>query len=441
MNQRRSEWLAPPRPSHDRTPRGAALKVVSKRLGRLVPPAAVAAAALAAIMLSVPGCPPPKQRHAELAPVLQAAPTIRVRVAAATKITLQTTGPYRLLADDAIVADSTRPMPPTDLARSGRHWYLGRTVHRAARLSLRPADGALVAIGKTRYRGTAQFHPQNANRILAVNHVDVESYLTGVLARELFPHWHVHAYQAQAIAARTYALYERATFGRTHAYDLRDDQSSQVYGGHPAETAKARQAVQSTRGIVLAAGPNGSERIFRAHYSSCCGGTTNSAAVLYGPPPADGPLAGGVRCRDCAASRRYRWPAVRIQKNVIFRALAPRYPKIAELGRILAVEPADNVNGRAVWLHVVGPAGRRVKLRADDLRLALLRDGPGKHLYSMNCPIRNDGDAVAFGPGRGFGHGVGMCQWGAQGMAARGCSVRQILAHYYPQSKLFQAYP
>ncbi len=433
--------LAAPPPGPGRARRRRVARIISERLMQLIPLAALPAGVLPVALLMVSGCPRPAGPVAEPLARLEGLPDIRVLVASGRSLPLAVTGGHRVLADDAVLADSPGPLPQTTLTRKGGNWHLGASVHRAGTLDIQPTGRSLIRIGTAGYRGRMVFHPDGAGGLLAVNHLDVEAYLTGVLGKELFPHWHLRAYQAQAIAARTYALYERATFGAKNLYDLRDDQSSQVYGGSSAETPISRQAVRTTEGIVLATGPEGRERIFRAYYSSCCGGITNNACVLRGKCLKEGPLVGGQICRDCAASTRYRWPAVRISKDAIRRALARSFPAVAALGGVKGIEVASEMHGRPVWVNVVSRRGRKVRVRANDVRLALLRSGQAKGLYSMNCPIRNAGEFVVFGPGRGFGHGVGMCQWGAQGMAQRGCTVQEILQKYYAGAKLFKAYP
>ncbi len=95
-----------------------------------------------------------------------------------------------------------------------------------------------------------------------------------------------------------------------------------------------------------------------------------------------------------------------------------------------------------MWVDLVGTHGRNVRLRAEDLRLALIRSSlfQGKQIASMNCRIVDVGGAIEFADGRGFGHGVGLCQWGAQGKADRGWKAEEILKFYYPDSTLLPAY-
>ena len=402
----------------------------------------LAVCVLLGIMLAVTGCPRPPPPPPE--PVdLEGVPVIRVLVASGSEIRLATTGGYRILADGRAVASSMDPLPEAGITHRGRTWSVHRAAWRGDQLAIEATGRSFLRVGGISYRGRIVLLPDARRGIIAVNHLDVESYLAGVLRRELYPSWPLETYKAQAVAARTYALYEKAVFGARKPYDVQDDQSSQVYGGFSAETDKAWQAVRETRGLVLAAGSAGEEKMFRAHYSSCCGGVTNSVYVLYGPPVTTGPLAGGVVCTDCRAATRHTWPPVKVSKQVIYRALSRVYAQVKPLGAVEAIKVISERNGRPVWIDVVGPGRQKVRIRADDLRLCLLRypASGARGLYSMNCRIRDAGDAILFDFGRGFGHGVGMCQWGARGKAVAGLGFEAILAAYYPDSKLFKAYP
>jgi len=416
--------------------------------------AALSGATLLVVALTPAGCPREVPTAPEAPLRRSGVPVIRVLVAREKVMRVSTTGPYRILADGREVAGAMDPLPEAALTYRAGVWQLQAASFRAERLTIaarlqtrRVAAGGLdvgrscVRVGSTSYRGRIVFLPGRDGDILAVNHVDVESYLAGVLGRELYAGWHERTYEALAIAARTFALYEKAVADPRRPYDIRDDQSAQVYGGFSAETQKSWRAVRATHGVVLAAGPDGDEKIFRAHYSACCGGVTNSVYVLYGPPVTTGPLSGGQVCRDCRACPRYRWPAVTVPKDVIHRAVSKAYPA-ARLEGVRTVEVVESMGSRPVWVRIVGTKGRSIRIRAEDLRLALLRDGDAsaRGLYSMNCRIRDAGEAIVFEEGRGFGHGVGLCQWGAEAKAEAGMTVSQILSAYYPGAKLFEAY-
>ncbi|KPJ70441.1 MAG: hypothetical protein AMS14_10690, partial [Planctomycetes bacterium DG_20] len=309
---------------------------------------------------------------------------------------------------------------------------------RGGELVVQPVGESYLQCGSTLYRGRLHLKPAADKKFLIINHVDLESYLAGVLPKELYPAWSLETYRALAVAARTFAMYHRKHIGSGRDFDLGADTASQVYGGFSAETDKSWRAVQSTHGVVLAYGSEGDRRIFLAQYSSCCGGIVNPAKVLRNVADIE-PLRGGQRCEDCQFSRQYRWPPVRVAKLDIFVALKGAYGSKAEaLGGVKAVRVASRTDyGRALWLDVVGSRpGSNLRIRAEDLRLALLRSGVARarKLHSMNCKIRDLGALIEFRDGRGFGHGVGLCQYGAEGKARRGWSAEQILEFYYPGS-------
>ncbi|RLG55952.1 MAG: hypothetical protein DRN88_05025 [Candidatus Hydrothermarchaeota archaeon] len=401
-------------------------------------------------LLLIVGCPK------RLSPVLSIkqdkqdnVPIIRVLVAQGKKLDLSTTGGYKVISSTGqTLLSSYQSLPRITLMRQENQWSLGTQKYIFPELSIVSEPNSFICIGKNCYRGKMVFYPDDDGGILAINHINLETYISSVLAGELYSSWSPVTYQAQAIAARTYALYEMGTFGRAHRYDLRADQSSQVYRGVRVETEKSHFAAEATRGIVLAYGPEGREKIFKAYYSACCGGMVNSVEVLTGKKVSSGPLAGGQICNDCRKCKLYRWQAVSIPKYVIYRALVRDFPQVATIGGIKTIKVIEvfkgskNLPARPVQVSIVGTNGKKVKMLAETLRLTLLRfnDPRTKRLYSMNCQIRDEGDNIVFENGRGLGHGVGLCQWGAEGKARRGWSVKEILSAYYPGAKLFRVY-
>ncbi|MCJ7544345.1 MAG: SpoIID/LytB domain-containing protein [Phycisphaerae bacterium] len=404
-------------------------------------PIAVLAAGTMLVASLVASCA--RQRLVSQHPLrMSGVPTIRVRLTSQpiSIATLTSSSGYRLWADGRVVSESAAAMPDTTVRRRGEHWLFNSLEVEGRQAMLEPLDGMLRA-GRTFYRGRLHLLAEGDQFIL-VNHLDLESYLAGVLAKELYPYWSPTTYRALAIAARTFALYHIKTTGVGRDFDVGDDQASQVYGGASAETEKAWQAVQATHGQVLTFGLSGQERIFMAQYSACCGGTVNAASVIR-DAPGIAPLEGGQACTDCRYCPRYRWGPVRVAKNDIYRAAAAAYPAVTSLGSLASIKTvAVTAYDRPVWLDLVGANGRSVRLRAEDLRLALLRGGAGgsRQLNSMNCRIVDAGGAVEFTDGRGFGHGVGLCQWGAQAKADQGWTAEEILGFYYPGATILSAY-
>jgi len=397
---------------------------------------------------SRPDFPPPVRVNAE------GVPLIRVKLGQAVRgAQVATSGEYRLIADGKVVHTGNRPLSVTLLYANGK-WtsrggdlpttISGQNLALAVNgddglVSYAPLDGAGQPVAAVQYRGDLHLLPQSGDTFIAVNQVDMESYVSGVVPKELYASWHHETYRALGVAARTFAYYHRQqSADRNRPYDVGDGESSQVYGGYTAErsVAHARQAVESTRGKVLTW--NG--QVIMSQYSSCCGGRTNPALALRGDAPADGPFAGGQECNDCRTSTRFSWPPAVVNKTQLLAALRARYSAANSLSGITDIRVKTQTPwGRAVMIEVVGPGGG-VTIRADDLRLAwnMYNGGTSKpgYLFSMNCQWRVDDQSVTFYNGHGFGHGVGLCQFGAQGKAQLGWSGEQILGAYYPGAKL-----
>ncbi|MCY2929942.1 MAG: SpoIID/LytB domain-containing protein [Planctomycetota bacterium] len=376
-------------------------------------------------------------------PIPSKCPTMRVRVGPdRTNATLATASAYEIQVDGKTVFRAPDGLRPASVSRRGGLWRMGKASWPGQTLALLPQGDAVVTLDRTAYRGSMHLHAVGSSSYLAVNHLDLENYLAGVLARELFKDWHAETYRALAIAARTYAYYEATANPKDPRYDLWDNQASQMYGGLAAETPASLAAVRSTAGQFLMAGEPGKLAPFRAYYSSCCGGVTNPAEVLLGKNPSPA-LRGGVACTDCSRATFYRWPPVRLSKRDLYHAVSASFPQTRGLGGLTAIRVASEIRpGRPYWLELIGPKGKTARLLADDLRLAALRNSvPGaSKLYSMNCRIVDAGSSFEFRDGQGFGHGVGLCQWGAEGKALQRWPAEKILLHYYTGAQIVRLY-
>lgn len=342
-----------------------------------------------------------------------------------------------------------QPPPTTNdvvITTTSGTWRIDNIISSGKRLVLAAGPGGSVRFGNTRYRGELHLLENSDGQYQVINHVDMEDYLAGVLPKELYADWSIETYRALAIAARTYALYQKLHHGGDRNYDVSDNQSSQVYGGVSAQTTKSVQAVNDTAGQVLAYGPVGQERIFMTQYSAVNGGVVNGAYVIRDLNASEDipPLQGGQVDEDGRTCPRFFWPSVRISKTQMYRALqSSRFADSKKLADIKEMRIASRTEyGRNVWLDLVDSQGFWMRIRAEDLRLVLLRsDIPdAKKLYSMNCSIRDTGNAFEFHDGRGFGHGVGLSQWGAQDKAMKGWNARRILEFYYPSSTIIRTW-
>lgn len=273
-----------------------------------------------------------------------------------------------------------------------------------------------------------------------INVVDIEDYLVGVVASELHRGFHPEAFRAQAVAARTYAWYQKRTAAPTALWDLRATQSSQVYLGldRQEQVPEAVEAVRQTRGVVCTWSSPRGQRIFCAYYCSTCGGCTQAARSVR-DEPAIPPLAGGVVCDFCRESPVYRWPPVRIGKETLTERLRLVDPRFATIGPIEKLEVVDMSScGRPRRIALMDAEGQAITLGVENFRLAV--DPTGMSIKSSWFEPVVDETGIALTNGRGFGHGLGLCQYGANGMAKSGASAGAILRHYYPTARLVRAY-
>jgi len=283
----------------------------------------------------------------------------------------------------------------------------------------------------------------DGNSFDAVNLVPLEPYLAGVVGAEMPNYWEPAALKAQAIAARTYCLYIKRQFGGNRTWDVRRTAANQVYLGVAAESAQIWDAVNRTSGQVLVCKQTGgTEKLFPAYYSSTCGGHTENSKNVFGD--SFEPLVGVPchYCKDVAKPSFFFWPMAQFDKTTVTTRLLKRYPKLKQLGEITNINPDKQSNygkfSRLTLVKLLGSTGKSDFLRAEDFRLSI--DPTGRKLKSTICRIISMGDKWAFLLGRGYGHGVGMCQCGAQAMARQGKTARYILFYYYPGSNIVRVY-
>lgn len=308
-------------------------------------------------------------------------------------------------------------------------------------LVARSVGDALLSLGDKPYRGDFAFFGGDSG-VLVVNDVAIDDYLRGVVPLEIGTQAIADsaAIQAQAVAARSYA-YTHLSNESARFYDLTDGVSDQVYGGVPVETAVSSEAVETTRTLVLKY--NG--RVVNAPYHSTCGGATAAASEVWrsGDEPYLRSVSDRIPDTDryyCEDAPRFRW--TRTLDGAMVNAALARYlaaftsvpghtPGIA---RDVAVT-ARTASGRVATITITTDRGNFV-LRGNDIRYVLRQ--PGGALLSstdFSATIDRTRDGVISLltlRGRGYGHGVGMCQSGAIGRARAGQNFRAILQAYYP---------
>lgn len=328
----------------------------------------------------------------------------------------------------------------------------GRTVGPVTGLLRVSAVDGTVTIGDGVYRGDVLVMAREGDRVTALNALDLETYLLGVVTREIGrrPESEIEAVKAQAVAARTYAVGHmgvRASLG----FDFFATVQDQVYGGVSDEDPVATRAVLETRGVVA----SWEGRPILAYYSSTCGGRTASIEEAWPwrqPLPylrsVSDMMANGERAY-CETSNRYRWRTdwTRTQLLEVLaetltlhkgRASGP----VRRVERIAIVESAPG--GGTVSVDVRAD-GTEYHLRADSLRW-VLRPQPGAGILNSARlteveTVTREGEVTALHvDGVGWGHAVGMCQVGAIGRARAGQSYREILTAYYTGIELTTLY-
>ncbi len=324
------------------------------------------------------------------------------------------------------------------------------TAWRPAPLVLRadqPGDFVLFA-GK-RYRGVLRFHlADDGASIMVVNALAVEQYLRGVVPLEIGGGRTTSeqaAVEAQAVAARSYTFVRLAAAGGSGArhanYDLAAGTSDQVYGGVDAERAFGDAGVARTAGLVLKYGG----RTVDAPYSASCGGESASAdevwrtgAQAYLRRVSD--RIPGTQRYYCDIAPRFAWTRTleSAELDAALRQYLRAYVNVPAAGpghATAVVVEGRTPSGRVALLRIETDAGR-FNVRGNDVRYVLRPPG-GEILNSTYFSVEPEtgaGGALRrlIIRGNGYGHGIGMCQWGAIGRARAGQDFRTILRTYYP---------
>lgn len=316
--------------------------------------------------------------------------------------------PYRIVS----ATGSPRAGAAGRLTFDGKRARLrGRALTLPTRLLPKTNDG--IRIGSHRYLGVVSL-VREENTLAIVGRFPLEDYVAGVIACEMGLHFPEEALRAQSIAARTYAV-PRMRRRSGHLWHVRATQAAQVYRGVPAGVDRAQRIVRSTRGVVLA----WEDALLDAVYSSTCGGTTRPAGEAFGGdtiPPLQ-----GVPCGHCDDAPLFRWTA-RIPVARVLRELS--LP-----GTDLVIRSRRFHDSERLRDATIDAGDRRV------LTAARLRRLVGKQARSPWIRDVFVSGRTLVVKGRGFGHGVGLCQYGARGLAERRRTGEEILARYYPGAR------
>ena len=284
-------------------------------------------------------------------------------------------------------------------------------------IRLSPTEGGRLYIGIRPYRGLLELRRTGSGRLTVINEVDLEEYLYGVLKMEVDPEWPADALKAQAVAARTLALQSMGRFA-SEGYDVRATTDTQVYGGISAEDPRTTAAVEDTRGEIMT---YEGRPIFAAYHSDS-GGYTESSELVWGGRY---PYLQAVPDPYSTGAPNHEW---------IVRMDLPAFEeRLRRAGRsangITGIEVVETTpSGRVGLVRITGTHGV-VTVKGTDLRAIMGATLLRSTLFIVR--ITPDEQPLVEFLGRGSGHGVGLSQWGARGMAASGRTYTEILKYYY----------
>ncbi|MBF0569475.1 MAG: SpoIID/LytB domain-containing protein [Candidatus Omnitrophica bacterium] len=331
-------------------------------------------------------------------------------------------GPYTMIdMVTGVKIDAGARMRPALVCLKAGKINIGNKSYEPAKIIIQPQNEATLRIDDRHFRGSITIIRDSDPSFTVINSIEIEQYIRGVLYHEVSDKWPLEAIEAQAVATRTYALYaiEKSV---THDYDVTNDIYSQVYGGKTSERYITNIAVKQTRGEVLTY----KGKIFPAFFHANSGGITEDAYELWqiDLPP----LRGGVESPFSVNSPHYNW-----SKNFRLKDIQDKLnTKGLKLGLIKDIQVIErNKSGRVRKLQITTRDGKTEIMDGKVFREDI---GPNV-LRSNKYDVVMKGWYVDF-VGHGWGHGVGLDQWGAYNMARLRYSYKQILSFYYPGSEL-----
>jgi stage II sporulation protein D len=383
-------------------------------------------------------------------------PTIRVLVLSTTaQATVAATGGFRVKSLGATLLTSERGGTVTvQHSGDGIQVRLDASGHSATSNGdvVIEASTAGASVGGVWYSGVIRAHATPGGELQLINDLPMETYLEGVVPHEIGePGADAYAaLQAQAVAARTYAL-SRLLMNRSQAFDVEAGVADQVYKGRERQSRLASSAIRDTRGRVVRY--NG--QLCETYYSATCGGHTSDIRTVWPDRRAwpylygslDRPDNGGASFCSAAKNFRWRYTFTGRQLGRIVRQTLPAATGVppASVGDLVDVRiDGRTASGRVRRLNIVTSTGT-FAVEADRIRRVIMLDvQKGRILPSTLFDV----EVVASGGragrvsfiGGGNGHGVGMCQHGAIGMARQGYTYHMILGHYYPGSAVEAAW-
>jgi stage II sporulation protein D len=339
-------------------------------------------------------------------------------------------GPYAVTVDGASApALRGSGLKATPVATQPNGFRIGSRQLTGTTLEIVPEHSPGIWIGDRQYRGRVRLVRQRG-KIVVVNVVGLEDYIASVVDGEMPAAFPDAARQAQAIAARSYVMFQLRGSSPSPHFDVFASTRSQNYGGYQyrgrdgrryaAESESSRHAAHQTAGIICLC----DGQPFCTYYTAVCGGRTAGGAAVFDD---ESSALAPVDCPWCQGAELFRWTrelplgdaAGRLQRSLVSQG--------KPFGSLAAIRRTGRSGSIREPTFEISDGSRRYRVCAMDLR---------RYLNPSNVPSYQFEAKVADGllvlEGRGHGHGVGLCQWGARGLAEAGSGPLAILRHYYP---------
>lgn len=284
--------------------------------------------------------------------------------------------------------------------------------------------GEMLRMDALPQKGDLRIYRSGAETFDVVSEMNIETYLEGVLPAEMPASWPRQAMLAQAIASRSYMISLMKQRQKKH-YDLDAsvvDQAFQVFSETEIDTKRIKQIVQESKDKILV---DEKGKVLRSFYHADCGGQTEEARYVWG----DSPIRGTVKDSSCPLSPWSSWQ-VTIPKTTLKEKLIAHLNLSQDDKLKTVLISSRSPSGRVQTVDAIFSSGT-YHLAAQKLR----------EVAGFNIVKSTQFDSRWFGndwqlKGRGYGHGVGLCQWGAKHLALDGATYEQILEHYYPNASL-----
>lgn len=343
---------------------------------------------------------------------------VGVIIRAAT-LNLSCEGPYRLGEAAAGEEPAIAPLNDCLVRADGDNIVIDGKAYNSPVRIIPGEDNSSLRLNGRRYRDTLSISADNG-KLTVVNELGLEDYLYGILPREASPSWPPESLKAQAVISRTYVLKNL----RRHAkegFDVCTQTHCQVYGGVESEDPRSNRAVDETRAEVLVYEGELAQTLFHA----ACGGHTEDPNNVWSWDRAAPAYLRGCKDKYCRVNNPHEDWHNTLKAELIETRLAKAGYKV---GTIKSIKISGRSSSGRARILKIRHSGGSLDVPAGKFRLAVDAWQVKSTLFSK---ISRRGDSFEFS-GRGWGHGVGLCQWGAKAMAEEGHEYQDILEYFYP---------